>query len=73
MIKVNKEKLKAVRAEALRLERNALLKESDWTVLPDSPVNVDLWKAYRQSLRDIPQQESFPDEISFPEKPETSI
>lgn len=42
----------------VRNKRNYLLKESDWTVLSDSPLSSNLvqeWKVYRQSLRDLPQ------------------
>ena len=34
-----------------------LLKESDWTQLPDSPLSAEKkaeWAAYRQALRDLP-------------------
>jgi hypothetical protein len=40
----------------IRQERNKLLAESDWRVLPDSPItNKVEWYAYRQSLRDLPE------------------
>ena len=42
----------------VRMERDKLLAESDWTVMPDSPLSTSKqneWKTYRQSLRDIPQ------------------
>ena len=36
-------------------ERNTLLKESDYTVLPDFPTsNKQAWLDYRQLLRDFP-------------------
>ena len=41
----------------VRLERDKRLFESDWTQVPDSPLEVSVredWKAYRQLLRDIP-------------------
>ena len=42
--------------EALRQQRNNLLRECDYVVLEDSQVsNKDEWKTYRQALRDIPQ------------------
>lgn len=50
-------------ANALRAERNALLNASDWTQLPDSPLSAEqkrAWAEYRQTLRDIPRAESFP-------------
>lgn len=55
-------------AEA-RLQRDELLKGSDWTQLPDAPVNHQAWSDYRQALRDIPEQSGFPTDINWPEKP----
>ena len=38
----------------LRHKRNRLLTESDWTVLPDSPIaNKTAWQTYRTELRDL--------------------
>tara|TARA_R110002074_G_scaffold45379_1_gene117495 strand:+ start:315 stop:689 length:375 start_codon:yes stop_codon:yes gene_type:complete len=37
----------------VRSERTRLLKESDWTQVPDSPANTSEWATYRQALRDI--------------------
>lgn len=57
-------------AYQIREKRNALLIESDWTQLPDVPESIKLkWSIYRQSLRDVPQQDAFPDNITWPEKP----
>ena len=57
-------------AQRVRHERHRLLSESDYAVLPDAPVaNVDEWKRYRQSLRDVPQQSGFPLDVTWPEKP----
>lgn len=56
----------------VRAERNRLLKESDWTVLPDSPLlpdEVDAWKIYRQELRDLPQVFDSLEDVVWPEKP----
>lgn len=53
------------------------LKGSDWTQLPDAPLDEawkEEWRIYRQALRDLP--ENLPDthgeilEVVFPEKPE---
>ena len=58
-------------ADEARTQRDALLAESDWTVLPDAPVADEQdWKDYRQSLRDVPEQEGFPTDINWPTKPE---
>jgi hypothetical protein len=59
-------------AAEVRAERNRRLTDSDMTQLPDAPVDVELknaWRAYRQALRDIPDQEGFPYSVTFPEKP----
>jgi hypothetical protein len=41
----------------VRAERNALLSASDWTQLPDVPLDTkEAWAAYRQALRDITNQ-----------------
>lgn len=58
--------------EKLRAVRNQLLSESDWTQLPDAPVNKEAWALYRQSLRDLPQGVAAsvdPDVVVFPTKP----
>jgi len=60
-----------VLARDAREERDRLLESSDWTVLPDAPVaDAQAWKDYRQALRDVPEQASFPTEIDWPVKPE---
>ena len=57
-------------AARARSERDALLKESDWTQVPDAPVDQQAWADYRQALRDVPQQDGFPTDIDWPSKPE---
>lgn len=37
----------------IRNKRNELLKESDWTQLPDVNISKEEWVTYRQALRDI--------------------
>lgn len=52
--------------------RDQLLTESDWTQLPRSPLTVEqqeIWAAYRQELRDVPQQAGFPLTIVWPTPP----
>jgi len=57
-------------AEAARAKRNQLLAASDWTQLPDIPEAIKLaWQPYRQTLRDVPEQPGFPQDIQWPEKP----
>ena len=53
--------------DEMREKRNQLLKESDYTALPDFPQR-DKWILYRQALRDYPSI-WLPDR-PFPEKPE---
>lgn len=52
-----------------RRTRNAKLKASDWAMMPDAPTDQDAWAAYRQSLRDVPQQVGFPMDILWPTPP----
>jgi hypothetical protein len=55
--------------EEIRLIRNELLKESDWTQLSDVSQTIkDLWTVYRQELRNITNQEN-PFNIEWPVKP----
>ena len=54
--------------DEMREERNKLLKESDYTVLPDFPTsNKQAWLDYRQQLRDFPMIWSVG--TPFPTKP----
>jgi hypothetical protein len=53
----------------LRNERNALLTNSDWTVLADSPTPTAAWKAYRQALRDLPANTTDPTAPDWPTPP----
>jgi hypothetical protein len=57
-------------AQNVREERNLKLSQSDWTQLADSPVDKELWAAYRQALRDVPSQVSFPWDVTWPTQPE---
>lgn len=44
--------------DALRRKRDRLLRESDFTQIPDAPLSDDAraaWAAYRQALRDLPE------------------
>lgn len=50
-----------------------LLRQSDWSVLPDVPMTVaerQAWKDYRAELRNIRTQLGFPTNITWPIKPE---
>lgn len=59
--------------DMVRQSRNLLLSESDWAVLPDSPLSelkINEWKTYRQALRDIPNNFQNTQDIIWPKKPE---
>jgi hypothetical protein len=55
--------------QQLRIERDRLLAESDWTVLGDSPTPTAAWKAYRQALRDLPANTTDPFAPIWPTPP----
>ena len=62
--------------DILRLKRDALLTESDWTQVNDSPLS-DIkkaeWATYRQELRDLPsshQSTTNFDDVVFPTQPD---
>ena len=55
----------------IRMQRNKLLAECDWTQLKDTTQQIsETWVSYRQALRDIPLQSEFPWTIAWPVKPE---
>lgn len=56
--------------EALRIERNAKLAETDYMVLSDTTEISDAWKTYRQALRDLPANTTDPENPPWPTKPE---
>lgn len=53
----------------LRIRRNQLLMQSDWTQLADSPVDATAWAAYRQELRDLPSTTADPAAVTWPTTP----
>lgn len=58
-----------VLVESLKIQRNRLLLESDWTQLPDAPTDKPAWAAYRQQLRDISLQPEYPYQVTWPQAP----
>ena len=56
-----------------RLERDRLLKDSDWTQLADkgglADSKITEWATYRQSLRDLPTASGWPHTHTLPTKP----
>ena len=61
----------ARKAEEVRRERNALIQQSDWMANSDVTMS-DEWRTYRQALRDVPSQEGFPNDVTWPTKPAKS-
>ena len=58
-------------AAEVRTLRAGLMSACDWTQLPDvPPATRDLWATYRQALRDISKQSSFPRSVIWPTIPE---
>lgn len=55
--------------EQMRFARNGLLTASDWTQLPDAPVNQQEWATYRQTLRDFPSTWTAGQTADFPDTP----
>ena len=59
-------------ADRVRRERDEKLEETDFFVMPDypsDPKDLEEVKTYRQALRDITKQSSFPKEVTWPELP----
>ena len=60
------------KAEEIRSQRKSLIKATDWTQMPDSPLSdadKAVWQTYRQALRDVPSQATFPNSVVWPTKP----
>ena len=55
--------------QRVRVDRNSKLAQCDWTQLADSSVDKAAWASYRQELRDVPQQQGFPWNITWPAMP----
>lgn len=54
-------------ARHVRNRRDRLIRDTDFYMLPDAPNAPDGIVAYRQALRDIPQQPGFPYNVEWPE------
>lgn len=53
----------------IRTWRDAELARTDWTQLPDAPVDKSAWATYRQALRDLPAQGGNAEDAVFPSEP----
>lgn len=60
-------------AISVREQRDKLLAETDYLVMPDYPLTKTASakiKLYRQKLRDITSQGTFPENVTWPERPQ---
>jgi len=60
------------KAAEAREERNTKLAETDWIVIKNLELNANIpgvWEVYRQALRDVPAQEGFPWDVTWPSQP----
>jgi len=72
---LTEQELLALKAESLREQRNQLLIEQIDVLNPlrwesmDTELQ-DSWRTYRQALLDVPQQEGFPEVVTWPPLPQ---
>lgn len=62
--------------DKVRSTRNVYLLNTDWTQLADVNLNETQklgWAKYRQKLRDLPQEDGWPDKITWPSLPAQNI
>ena len=83
LVKPTNEQLDALETEAtaldnegslgeLRAERNKKLTETDWVITMHKELGTNIpaaWKTYRQALRDITDDATSLDDVTWPEKP----
>ena len=56
----------------VRAQRNGVLRDCDWTQLPDVPLDADevsAWATYRQALRDLPSTSDTVSGLTWPTPP----
>ena len=60
--------------DLVRYDRNQLLTDTDWIVVKHNELGTPIpqeWLDYRQALRDITEQTGFPENIDWPQEPES--
>lgn len=70
------EELKERKAAEVRAKRNYLLNSTDYLVSGDYPISTEdlaKVKSYRQALRDLPEQEGFPESVEWPTEPKVKV
>jgi hypothetical protein len=62
--------VEAYKWDDVREKRDILLAKCDYVMMADFPLeDKSDWEAYRQELRDIPQDYDDPDDVEYPEEP----
>jgi len=72
---MNVARFETIKWNELKTIRNRLLKETDWTQIPDASILESkklAFTQYRQELRDIPQNFQNADDVVWPQKPAIS-
>lgn len=62
---------RAKKEAEVRAKRDYLISQTDFLLQPDYPISaadLEKVKAYRQALRDIPEQEGFPNDVVWPDE-----
>lgn len=70
------EEIKERKAAEVRAQRDYLLNKTDYLVSGDYPISAEdlaKVKAYRQALRDLPEQEGFPESVEWPTEPKVKM
>ena len=58
--------------DTIRSQRDQLIRDTDWTMIPGATVDQAQWAAYRQILRDLPQTYTNPEDVVWPVQPYTT-
>lgn len=72
MTDLEKAEFNKMQEKKVRMERNRTLYATDWVLLSDSPLTEEKkqeFLAYRQALRDVSNQQGFPWDVVWPERP----
>ena len=70
------EEIKERKAAEVRAKRDYLLNKTDYLVSGDYPISTEdlaKVKSYRQALRDLPEQEGFPESVEWPTEPKVKV
>jgi|TARA_R100000426_G_scaffold54899_2_gene39458 hypothetical protein len=69
---VHQKSLDESAAATNREDRNAMLRDTDWWAMSDTPTMTSEQTAYRQALRDLPSHSNWPhlEDSDWPTKPE---